>query len=166
LALKILGVSPESEAMLSAKKFIRSSGGVAQVRIFTRIFLAQYGLFPWSAVPQLPAEFILLPSVLPINIYRLASWARSTLIPLLIIRHHQTVYALPNGKHTNNTYLDELWLDASDKNIPYRLSSWNADMMSRFFNLFDLCLACLGIICCGASRSYRSRSSPLLTILD
>ena len=146
LALKILGVSPENEAMLSAKRFIRSSGGVARVRIFTRIFLAQFGLFPWSAVPQLPTEFILLPSVLLINIYRLASWARSTLIPLLIIRHHQTVYALPNGKHTNNTYIDELWLDASNKNIPYRVLSRKADTMSLFFSLIDLFLAYLGII--------------------
>jgi squalene-hopene/tetraprenyl-beta-curcumene cyclase len=146
LALKILGVSPKSQAMLSAKEFIRTSGGLARVRIFTRIFLAQFGLFPWSAVPQLPAEFILLPSVLPINVYRLASWARSTLIPLLIIRHHQTVYALPNGKHANNTYLDELWLDSSDKDIPYRIFSWKADTMSLFFSLVDLFLALLGII--------------------
>lgn len=30
-------------------------GGVAQVRIFTRIFLAIFGLVRWAAVPKLPS---------------------------------------------------------------------------------------------------------------
>ncbi|KAF3002689.1 terpene cyclase [Curvularia kusanoi] len=146
LALKILGVPPDNQAMLSAKEFIRGSGGVARVRIFTRIFLAQFGLFPWNAVPQLPAEFILLPSILPLNIYRLASWARSTVIPLLIIRHHQAIYALPNGRHAHNTFLDELWLDSSNKNVPYRSMSWDCGAIAIFFSLLDLFLALLGRI--------------------
>ncbi|KAF7554443.1 hypothetical protein G7Z17_g2919 [Cylindrodendrum hubeiense] len=46
LALKILGMSPQAPEMVNAKKFILAFGGVAKVRIFTRIFFAQFGLFP------------------------------------------------------------------------------------------------------------------------
>jgi squalene-hopene/tetraprenyl-beta-curcumene cyclase len=147
LALKILGVSAEDPAMISGRAFIKHSGGIAKVRVFTRIFLAQFGLLPWSAVPQLPAEFILLPSVLPMNIYRMASWARSTLIPLFIIRHHQSVYALPNGAHANNKFLDELWLDPTNKFTSYRpsfLTLWNLDIISLLFCLIDFWLVLFG----------------------
>ena len=33
-----------------------------KMRNFTRIFLAMFGLLPWSCVPQMPPELILLPS--------------------------------------------------------------------------------------------------------
>jgi squalene-hopene/tetraprenyl-beta-curcumene cyclase len=78
LALKMLGTRTDLPAMQSAQTFVIDAGGVAAVRVFTRIFLATFGLFPWDAIPQLPVELILLPSRLPINIYRFASWARGT----------------------------------------------------------------------------------------
>ena len=56
LALKILGIPTDDPRMRRAKEFVIRSGGVAKVRIFTRIFLAQFGLFPWDAVPQIPTE--------------------------------------------------------------------------------------------------------------
>ena len=58
LALKIMGVSAKDPAMESARSFIISVGGVEKVRIFTRIYLATFGLFPWEVVPELPAELI------------------------------------------------------------------------------------------------------------
>ncbi|KAJ5143477.1 Terpenoid cyclases/protein prenyltransferase alpha-alpha toroid [Penicillium bovifimosum] len=119
LALKILGTSPHILAMRRARSFVLQAGGIARVRVFTRIYLATFGLFPWSAVPQLPVELMLLPSICPINIYKFASWARGTIAPLLIICHHQPVYPLPNGKSTTNDYLDELWLDCTNKEVPY-----------------------------------------------
>ncbi|KAL4946095.1 hypothetical protein BDV06DRAFT_235341 [Aspergillus oleicola] len=125
LALKILGTGTDAPEMRSARSFIVKSGGVAQVRVFTRIFLATFGLFPWNSVPELPVELVLLPSIAPINIYRFASWARGTIAPLLIICHHRPVYALPNGRLERNDYLDELWVDASVKNVPYRPALWD-----------------------------------------
>ncbi|KAE8353390.1 squalene cyclase [Aspergillus coremiiformis] len=119
LALKILGVKKNLPAMQRARTFVLKTGGVAAVRVFTRIFLATFGLFPWDAVPQLPVELILLPSASPINIYKFASWARGTIAPLLIICHHQPVYALPNGTSAENNYLDELWHDPKKKDVPY-----------------------------------------------
>ncbi|CAG7932651.1 unnamed protein product [Penicillium olsonii] len=121
LALKILGLDPSDAAMQRARHSVLKAGGIAKVRVFTRIFLATFGLFPWDGVPQLPVELILLPSSCPINIYTFASWARGTIAPLLLICHHQPIFPLPNGKFANNDYLDELWLDATEKNVPYGL---------------------------------------------
>lgn len=140
LALKILGVLENFPAMSRARSFVIGAGGLAKVRIFTRIFFAQFGLFPWDAVPQLPAEFILMPSQSPANIYSLSSWARSTVIPLLIIRHHQPTYALPNGASTKNNFLDELWLDSEDKMVPYNspfLDMWRNSFFEFTFGVID-----------------------------
>ncbi|KAK8070624.1 squalene cyclase [Apiospora hydei] len=148
LALKILGVPPHHDAMRRGRAFIRRCGGVAKVRIFTRIFFAQFGLFPWDAVPQLPAEFILCPSWAPINVYRLSSWARSTLVPLLIIRHHQKIYPLPDcAPDPQSTYLDELWIDPGNKHVPYGpslLRPWESDLWSLMFGGIDTALYWLG----------------------
>ncbi|CRL31117.1 Squalene cyclase [Penicillium camemberti] len=135
LALKILGTSPHIPAMWRARAFVLKSGGIARVRIFTRIFLATFGLFPWRAVPELPVELMLLPSICPINIYKFASWARGTIAPLLIICHHQPVYSLPNGKSASNDYLDELWLDCTNKNVPYGLPLWELISQREFAGL-------------------------------
>lgn len=73
LALRILGVPADDPVMLKARDFTIRHGGVAKVRFFTRFFLATFGLVPWSAIPQLPAEFILMPPLSPLNIYTLSS---------------------------------------------------------------------------------------------
>ena len=160
LALKILGVSDAVSEMRRARNFVINSGGLSKVRIFTRIFFAQFGLFPWDAVPQLPAEFIHMPSQSPVNIYKLSSWARSTIIPLLIIRHHQPVYALPNGVSAENNFLDELWLDAEDKMVPYGpgLSDlWKNDLFGFVFGVIDLGFYCLGGLRFSPLRGYARR---------
>ncbi|KAK8023772.1 hypothetical protein PG993_011838 [Apiospora rasikravindrae] len=153
LALKILGVPPHHEAMRRGRDFIRRSGGVAAVRIFTRIFFAQFGLFPWDAVPQLPAEFILCPAFAPISVYRLSSWVRSTLVPLLIIRHHQKIYPLPDPEGADgrpdpqSKFLDELWIHPGNKHVPYGPSlarPWESDLWSLMFGGIDTALYWLG----------------------
>lgn len=150
LALKILGhTCKESLAMRKARDWIVTVGaGIENVRVFTRIYLATFGLFPWSAVPQLPAELIFMPSAAPINIYRLSSWARSTVIPLLVVCHHQPIWALPNGKSHNNDFLDELWLDPSNKNAPYHEGIWSmfskSDWIGCAFTAIDMAISWAG----------------------
>ncbi|GEJ58133.1 squalene--hopene cyclase [Anaeromyxobacter diazotrophicus] len=122
LALRLLGRPRDDEPMLRAERFIRAAGGIARVRVFTRINLALFGLFPWDAVPSVPPEIILLPPWSAINIYRLSSWARSTMVPLFILFHHRPVFALPGGRSPESGWLDHLWLDPAHKHVPYRPS--------------------------------------------
>ncbi|KAI0413447.1 terpenoid cyclases/protein prenyltransferase alpha-alpha toroid [Xylaria grammica] len=125
LALRLLDVPASHPAMERARDFVLSQGGVAQARFFTRLYLASFGLYPWSAIPQMPAELILMPTWATLNVYVLSYWARCTLIPMLIIRHHEPVYSLPNGYSPDNDFLDELWLDPSDKNVPFAPPLWD-----------------------------------------
>ena len=119
LALRILGIPTTDPRMQAAERWILTRGGLEKMRIFTRIYFAMFGLFPWSSVPVLPPEFILLPPSSPANVYTLASWARGTIVPLLIIFHHKPLFALPNGKMETNDWLDHLWLNPENKNLPY-----------------------------------------------
>ncbi|KAK8073167.1 terpene cyclase [Apiospora saccharicola] len=167
LALKILGVSPDEKDMLKARNFMQQNGGVAKVRFFTRLFLATFGLFPWSAIPQLPAELILLPASSPLNIYTLSSWARSTMIPVLVVAHHKPLYALPNGGSADNDFLDELWVgDPKNKNIPFAppLSQLvrEGDWIQLFFTAADKVLAAAG----GLIRNIPTRKTALKQCVD
>lgn len=159
-ALKILGESSKTPAMRRACCFIRAVGGVAKVGIFTRIYLATFGLFPWKAVPELPAELILMPSWAPINIYSFSSWARSTIIPLLIISHHRPVFKLPNGMSADNQYLDELWLDPTEKAVVYSapiLDALKTDKAAVFFTVIDKFIYQLGGLRYFPLRDYARR---------
>ncbi len=118
LALRILGLAPEHPALHAATRFVRRNGGLETMRVFTRIFFAMFGLFPWSAVPAIPPEFMLLPPASPVNVFALSSWARCTMVPLFIIFHHRPIFALPNGRHEDNDWLDALWLDPGHKKLP------------------------------------------------
>ena len=123
LALKMLGMSTEHPAMQKARAFVLAQGGLARVRIFSRIYFAMFGLFDWRDVPAMPPEIILLPPSFSINIYSLASWARCTVVPLFIMAHHKPVFALPNGQDAENTYLDELWVHGERTRVTY-LPPW------------------------------------------
>ena len=148
LALKILKLPADAPAMCRARDFVISSGGIAKVGIYTRVWLATFGLIPWDVVPQLPMDLILMPSWSPVNIYTLASWARTTLIPLLLVRHHQPIYALPNGTSADNDFLDELWCNPASKHVPYLPSLWDMfkqkDMTTLGFSVLDKILCLFG----------------------
>ncbi|CAG8265403.1 unnamed protein product [Penicillium salamii] len=168
-ALKIMGVQPDTASMRKARSFITSIGGIAKVRIFTRIYLATFGLFPWSAVPELPAELIMMPNAAFISIYRLASWARSTIVPLLIISHHRPIYSLPNGRSAANDFLDELWDNPATKNVPYSLPLWELskkiDVIASTFVVIDKILHALGGLRNSPTRS-RAREQCVSWILQ
>ncbi|HVA34234.1 MAG TPA: squalene--hopene cyclase [Candidatus Baltobacteraceae bacterium] len=85
VALKVLGLDPSSEEMRKALSAIHRAGGVANARVFTKIWLALFGKYPWDGVPSLPPELVYFPLWLPFNLYDFACWARGTVAPLTIV---------------------------------------------------------------------------------
>jgi squalene-hopene/tetraprenyl-beta-curcumene cyclase len=85
VALKVLGVDPQAEAMRRALAVILRLGGVAKARVFTKIWLAIFGQYPWAGIPSMPPELIYFPPTMPLNLYDFACWARGTVAPLLIV---------------------------------------------------------------------------------
>ena len=84
-ALKLAGMPPDDPRMDAARRFILSKGGPTEARVFTKIWLSLFGQYEWRGVPIIPAEFMLLPTWFPVNLYEFSSWARATIAPLLII---------------------------------------------------------------------------------
>ncbi|EKD42435.1 MAG: hypothetical protein ACD_73C00155G0001 [uncultured bacterium] len=117
LALKLSGISLDSESLTRARRFILMHGGLSQIRIFSRIHLAQFGIIPWSACPVMPAQLIKLPSWFPINIYEFSSWARSCIVPLLVIMAKKRM--IPLGY----SYLNELYAESDCKDVDWSYSN-------------------------------------------
>ena len=103
-ALKLAGVSADDPSMGRAREFVLAAGGVPKVRIFTKIWLALFGQWDWRGVPVLPPEMIFLPSWFPLNIYDFASWARATIVPMLIILSERPVCPLPDSASIDELY--------------------------------------------------------------
>ncbi|MGC9529256.1 MAG: squalene--hopene cyclase [Candidatus Bipolaricaulaceae bacterium] len=95
VALKLAGVDPTSAEMSRAREWIVARGGLDRVRVFTKIWLALLGEWPWEGTPMLPPELVLLPRWFPVNLYSFASWARGTILPLAVVRVLQPVYPIP-----------------------------------------------------------------------
>lgn len=84
-ALRLAGDPEDAEHMRRAAALVRELGGIERSRVFTRIWLALFGEWPWERLPALPPEVILLPPWFPLNIYDFASWARQTIVPLCVV---------------------------------------------------------------------------------
>ena len=131
-ALKLAGASPDDPYMRRAREFVLSAGGIPRVRVFTKIWLALFGQWDWRGVPALPPELMFLPRWFPLNIYDFASWARATIVPMLIILTERPVCPIPE-----NARIDELY-PRGRKQTPYSLPkpknrlSWNG-----FFDAAD-----------------------------
>ncbi len=94
VALKVLGVDPQCDEMRKALVVIQRGGGVLNARVFTKIWLALFGVYPWSGVPSLPPELVYFPLWMPFNLYDFACWARGTVAPLTIVVSKRPMRAL------------------------------------------------------------------------
>ena len=97
VALRLAGDEPEAEHMRAAARYVRAWGGLERSRVFTRIWLALFGLWSWDDLPDMPPELVFLPSWFPLNIYDWACWARQTVVPLTIVATLRPVHPLPFG---------------------------------------------------------------------
>jgi squalene-hopene/tetraprenyl-beta-curcumene cyclase len=93
-ALRIAGDEPSAAHMARASQWVRGRGGPRAARVFTHIWMALFGLWPWDDVPALPPEMMFLPDWFPLNPYDFACWARQTVVALTIVRAHRPVRPL------------------------------------------------------------------------
>lgn len=85
VALKLAGDRVDEPHMATAREWILQHGGVERTRVFTRIWLALFGEWPWEQLPAMPPELVLLPSWFPLNVADWACWARQTAVPLTVV---------------------------------------------------------------------------------
>src|ERR1700716_4097438 len=104
-ALKMIGDSVDAPHMARAREAIRSRGGAANSNVFTRFLLAMYGVVSWRAVPVLPVEIMLLPMWSPFHLNKISYWARTTIVPLMVL-----AAVRPIAKNPKRVGIDELFL--------------------------------------------------------
>jgi squalene-hopene/tetraprenyl-beta-curcumene cyclase len=104
-ALKMIGDSVDAPHMARAREAIRARGGAAYSNVFTRFLLALYGVVSWHAVPVLPIEIMLLPMWSPFHINKISYWARTTIVPLMVLAALK-----PRAKNPKGVGVDELFL--------------------------------------------------------
>ncbi len=95
VALRLAGDPPTARHMRAAAEFARALGGLQRTRVFTHIWLALFGAWPWEQVPALPPEMMLLPAWAPLNPYDFACWARQTIVALSVVLSYRPQRPLP-----------------------------------------------------------------------
>ena len=137
-ALRSLGFSDAEPALTRARLWIESKGGLRNIRVFTRYWLALIGEWPWDKTPNLPPEVIWFPLWFPFSIYNFAQWARATLMPIALLSARRPCRPLPPQNR-----LDALFpqgRQAFDYSLPKKADAGGWD---RFFRAADKVLHAL-----------------------
>src|SRR5258708_23924778 len=104
-ALKMIGDSMDAPHMARACEAIRSRGGGINSNVFTRFMLAMFGVMTWKSVPVLPVEIMLLPLWFPFHINKISYWARTPMVPLLVLAALK-----PRARNSSGIGIGELFL--------------------------------------------------------
>ena len=104
-ALKMIGDDANADHMARARAAILRAGGAAAVNVFTRIQLALFAAGPWATIPTMPPELILAPRWFPVHLGKMAYWARTVIVPLLVLGALKPVARNPRGVRVDELYL-------------------------------------------------------------
>lgn len=105
-ALKMIGDSVDAPHMVKAREAMLARGGAARSNVFTRIMLALFGVLTWRAVPMMPVEIMLLPRWFPFHLTKISYWARTVIVPLLVL-----LTLKPRARNPLGIGIDELFLE-------------------------------------------------------
>jgi squalene-hopene/tetraprenyl-beta-curcumene cyclase len=123
-ALKMIGDDPQAPHMRRAREAILARGGAASSNVFTCSLLALYGVLAWRSVPVMPVEIMLLPHWFPFHLDKVSYWARTVLVPLLVL-----MALKPKAKNPRGVTIDELFMQppltvGPRKKAPHQKWSW------------------------------------------
>ncbi len=103
-ALKAIGDDLQAPHMIRARQAILDHGGAERANVFTRIQLALFGAIPWRGVPVMPVEVMYLPKWFFFNIWAMSYWARTCVVPLLVL---QALH--PRARNPQGLSFDEIF---------------------------------------------------------
>ncbi|HWC62374.1 MAG TPA: squalene--hopene cyclase, partial [Rhizomicrobium sp.] len=132
-ALKMIGDDIHAPHMERAREALRARGGAIKANVFTRILLALYGEVSWSIIPTMPVELILLPRWFPIHLSKMSYWARTVIVPLLVLAAKKPLARNPRAVRISELFLEGV--SAAGARAPHQSAVWSA-----FFAVLDWCL--------------------------
>ncbi|MFV1984131.1 MAG: squalene--hopene cyclase, partial [Thiohalomonadales bacterium] len=96
--------------MVKARNKILNAGGASSTNVFTMLRLAMFEQVPWSAVPIVPVEIMLLPRWFPFHLSKVAYWSRTVTVPLSILCTHRV-----KARNPQNVNIEELFVNDPSK---------------------------------------------------
>src|SRR5437764_172648 len=134
-ALKMIGDDIDAPHMKRAREAMLSRGGAVKSNVFTRALLSLYDVIPWKSVPVMPVEIMLLPKWFPFHIGKISYWARTAIVPLLVLQALK-----PRAKNPRGITIDELFHEnpktvGPPRKAPHQKWSW-----FLFFRAIDIVL--------------------------
>jgi squalene-hopene/tetraprenyl-beta-curcumene cyclase len=126
----MIGDDIDAPHMARARTAIRERGGAIKANVFTRILLALYGQASWNDVPTVPVELILVPRWFPIHLSKMSYWARTVIVPLLVLCAKRPLAKNPRGVHIRELFVDSV--GAASPRAPHQDRYW-----SSFFTILD-----------------------------
>jgi squalene-hopene/tetraprenyl-beta-curcumene cyclase len=136
VALRLCGVAKDDDPCRRAAERAIALGGVNATNVFTKIYLAIFGLIDWDLLPSMPVEVMFLPRWCYFNIYELSYWTRTIIVPLFVIAAKKPVVSL--GFH-----IDELFVGPLSKKDCISLSTEAPPLLKRAFIWADAALKLL-----------------------
>ena len=141
-ALKMIGDSADAPHMQRARELILAHGGAEHANVFTRIQLALFGVIGWPAVPMMLPEIMLLPKWFPFHLSKVSYWARTVIVPLLVLQALR-----PRARNPRGVTIDELFVGSTQaavrrtKKAPHQTRFWytvfaGVDTALRLTNLW------------------------------
>jgi squalene-hopene/tetraprenyl-beta-curcumene cyclase len=131
-ALRLMGAQEDDPVLRRARAFILERGGLERAGVFSKIFLAYFGEVPWTAIPTLPPELMFVPPWSGFSIYEMSSWARGTVVPLLVLMSFR-----PRAKAPAGFTVRELYRDAARAGDLYVRRPYKALSLDNFFLVAD-----------------------------
>src|SRR5487761_418711 len=132
-ALKAAGDSPDAPHMARARAAVLARGGAARSNVFTRIQLALFGELPWTAVPEMPVEIMLLPRWFPFHLSKVSYWSRTVIVPLLVL-----MALKPRAKNPRGITVHELFAPGTQVQPPRASGSPWAWLFNRIDDVLRL----------------------------
>jgi squalene-hopene/tetraprenyl-beta-curcumene cyclase len=137
-ALKMIGESADASHMKKARAWILAQGGASHSNVFTRNLLALFGSIPWSGVPVMPVEIMLLPRWFPFHIDKISYWARTVLIPLTVLNALKPKARNPKGVDISELFVTppeqvRNWPKGPHQKFPWSQVFGGIDRVLRLF---------------------------------
>ncbi len=137
-ALKMIGDDIDAPHMRRAREAILTRGGGVKSNVFTRALLSLYGVVPWKSVPVMPVEIMLLPKWFPFHIDKISYWARTVIVPLLVLQALKPKAINPRGVTIDELFHEDPKTVGAPHKAPHQKWSWFLT-----FRLIDIVLRAL-----------------------
>ncbi|MBE0703561.1 MAG: squalene--hopene cyclase [Afipia sp.] len=138
-ALKMAGDSPDVPHMKKARETMLARGGAVKANVFTRIMLALFGQLEWKAVPVMPVEIMLLPRWFPFHLTKISYWARTVIVPLLVLMTLKPRARNPLGIGVRELFIEDPKTIGPTPKAAHQSQVWftSFDIIDRVLRLAD-----------------------------